>query len=79
MTVKNEGNKVYGGRVVLKPCERKDRVDYIRSEHGYSLTKACKIINLPRRVYYYVPVKDVTEVIEKLQELTEKKPKERSG
>ncbi|HET6243443.1 MAG TPA: IS3 family transposase [Bacteroidia bacterium] len=61
---------------VLKPCERKDRVDYVCQEHGYSLTRACKLINFPRSLYYYVSIKDDTPVIEKLQELAEKKPKE---
>lgn len=44
--------------------------------HGYSLTRACKIINFPRSLYYYVSTKDDSEVIEKLKELAEKKPNE---
>jgi len=48
----------------------------VRTEHGYSLTRACKIINLSKSLYYYKPKKDDTEVIKKLQELAEKKPME---
>lgn len=60
----------------MKPCERKDRVDYVRDEHGYSLARACKLINLSRSLYYYVSKRDDSEVIEKLSQLAEKKPME---
>jgi len=45
-------------------------------EHGYSLTRACKIINLTRSLYYYTSVKDDSEVIAKLEQLAVLKPKE---
>jgi len=49
-------------------------VDYVRVEHGYSLARACKLIGLSRSLYYYVSVRDDREVIEKLTELSERRP-----
>jgi putative transposase len=51
-------------------------VDYICQGHDYSLTRACRLINLSRSMYYYVPRKDDSLVIKKLQELADKKPME---
>jgi putative transposase len=51
-------------------------VDYVRSNFGYSLQRACKLICLARSLYYYQPVKDDTAVKEKLLDLAEKKPME---
>lgn len=48
----------------------------MRAQHGYSLHKACKLINLPRSLYYYKPTKDDSVVIDKLTELAQKKPNE---
>ncbi len=50
-------------------------MDYIVSVHQVSLKKACKIISLPRSVYYYRSVKDDSEVIRKLEELASKYPR----
>ena len=58
------------------PCERKDRVDYIRVEHEYSLVRACKLINLSRSLYYYVSVKNDKDVIDKILQLSDKRPME---
>jgi putative transposase len=44
--------------------------------HGYSLAKACKLINLSRSLYYYSSTRDDTPVIEKLQQLAANKPME---
>ena len=51
-------------------------MNYIVKEHGMSIQKACKIMDLSRSVYYYSSVKDDTEVKEKLLGLAENHPKE---
>lgn len=38
-------------------------------ERKISVSRACKIVSLPRSLYYYASVKDDSEVIEALQEL----------
>jgi putative transposase len=51
-------------------------VDYIRKEHGYSLTRACGLIDLSRSQYYYQSTKDDTTVREKVSQLAERFPTE---
>lgn len=48
----------------------------MRAEHGYSLARACKLINLSRSLYYYIPAKDDGEVMAKLLQLSDAKPME---
>ena len=46
----------------------------IKKVHGYSVLRACKLIEAPRSVCYYQSVKDDTPVIEALQRHVEKHP-----
>ena len=51
-------------------------MDYIREEHKISISRACKVVELHRSVYYYKSrsKKDDTPLIDKLQEWVERKP-----
>ena len=58
----------------LKPCERKELATEIISAESVSVSRACKIVCLPRSMYYYQSVKDDGEVIAKLNDLAERYP-----
>ena len=49
---------------------------YLKKNYPVSITRACKVIKLPKSMYYYNSIKDDSEVIAKLQELADKKPRE---
>ena len=49
---------------------------YLEESHRVSITRACKVVNLPKSMYYYKSVKDDTAVIDKLRELASNKPRE---
>lgn len=51
-------------------------VDYIRDEHKCKISRACKIVDLSRSMYYYTSIKNDTEVLTKVMELAEKRPHE---
>jgi len=51
-------------------------VEYVREKFGYSLARACKLLNLPRSLYYYKPRRDDQAVINKLKQLAAKYPEE---
>ena len=59
---------------MVKPGDRKNIVAYLEQTHQVSITRACKIIGLPKSMYYYTSVKDDTLVINRLTELAESKP-----
>ena len=61
---------------MVKPCERKNVAAYVMEYHQVSITRACKVVQLPKSMYYYESIKDDTVVIDKLKELAEKKPRE---
>jgi len=50
---------------------------YVIATHHISISRACKVICLPKSMYYYKKTKDDTQTIKKLQELAEKHPTER--
>ena len=45
---------------------------YVISSHHTSISRACRIISLPKSMYYYKKTKDDSETISKLQELADK-------
>lgn len=49
---------------------------YVMSHHHTSISRACKVICLPKSMYYYKKIKDDNSTILKLQELAEKHPTE---
>ena len=49
---------------------------YAMEYHQLSITRACKVVQLPKSMFYYSSLKDDTIVIDKLKELAEKKPRE---
>jgi putative transposase len=59
---------------VVKPGDRKNIAAYLEDTHQVSVTRACKVVGLPKSMYYYQSVKDDTEVINKLTVLAELKP-----
>lgn len=60
----------------MKPGDRKNVVAYLNQAYPISITRACKVIQLPKSMYYYRSCKDDSEVITKLAELADKKPLE---
>lgn len=61
---------------MVRPCDRKNVAAYVMEYHHVSITRACKVVQLPKSMYYYQSLKDDTIVIDKLKELAEKKPRE---
>lgn len=59
---------------MVKPGERKNMAAYLNIQFKVSITRACKVIDLPKSMYYYTSVKDDSIVIAKLTELAEQKP-----
>ena len=51
---------------------------YVMVQHHTSISRACKVICLPKSMYYYTKIKDDNATILKLQELAEKHPTEGS-
>lgn len=49
---------------------------YVIAQHHISISRACKIICLPKSMYYYTRIKDDSATILKLQELAVKHPTE---
>lgn len=49
---------------------------YAMEYHQLSITRACKVVSLPKSMFYYKSIKDDSQVINKLTELAEKKPRE---
>lgn len=61
---------------MVKPGDRKNVVAYLMTTHQVSITRACKTIHFAKSMYYYKSIKDDSEVINKLKELAEQKPRE---
>lgn len=61
---------------MVKAADRKNVVAYLEQRYRVSVTRACKTIAFSRSLYYYRPGKDDSLVIAKLQELSEKNPRE---
>lgn len=49
---------------------------YLREIYQVSIGRACRVVSLPRSMYYYRSTRDDTAVIDKLRELSEKYPTE---
>ncbi len=47
---------------------------YLKNSYEVSITRACKVVDLPKSMYYYSSVKDDSLVINKLTELAQNKP-----
>ncbi len=58
----------------LKPCERKELAQFIVAEEVLSIQRACAMVSLSRSMWYYKSVKNDTEVMDKLIEMSEIKP-----
>ena len=61
---------------MVGPGERKNMVAYLREYYRVSITRACRTLTFPKSMYYYRSVKDDSEVIDKLLELSVAKPRE---
>lgn len=51
-------------------------VTYLMECHRVSISRACKVTSLPRSMYYYKNMRDDSETIDKLIELSERHPTE---
>lgn len=49
---------------------------YVISTHHISISRACRVVCLPKSMYYYTKKKDDSETMDKLRELSEKHPTE---
>lgn len=49
---------------------------YAMDYHQLSITRACKVVCLPKSMFYYKSIKDDSIVIDKLRELAHNKPRE---
>lgn len=60
---------------MVKPATKREVVDYLVSEYPMNIRQACKSLNLERSSYYYHPKrKDDTDIIDCLNQLSEKHP-----
>ncbi len=59
----------------MKSGDRKNAVAYLNKSYQVSITRACATLGLPKSVFYYCSVKDDSQVIEKLNQLVESKPR----
>jgi putative transposase len=64
------------GKKVLRPAEKRLRVEHLQQTHEVSLGRACEAMDLSRSVYYYQSHRDDRVVIDKLQLMTEQRPTE---
>ena len=51
-------------------------VAYVMEHHQISISRACRVVSLPRSMHYYKTIKDDSEVITKLHELAGQYPTE---
>jgi len=51
-------------------------VAYVVDGHQMSISRACRVLSLPKSMYYYKKVKDDSETIAKLEELARIYPTE---
>ena len=51
-------------------------VTYVVVSHQISISRACRVVSLPKSMYYYKKIKDDSETITKLQELAVSYPTE---
>ena len=49
---------------------------YLMDAHQASIGRACRVVSLPRSMYYYKTTRDDSAVIDKLRELSEAYPTE---
>lgn len=56
--------------------ERQNVATYLKEAYSVSITRACKVIRLPKSMFYYKSVKDDSAVINKLLELASLRPTE---
>lgn len=59
----------------MKPGDRKSIAACLNKAYKVSITRTCKAIGLAISVYYYNAIKDDLQVIDKLNELVESKPR----
>jgi len=61
---------------VVGTGDRQNMATYLKDTYMISITRACKVIRLPKSMFYYQSVKDDTEVINKLLEMVALRPRE---
>lgn len=59
---------------MVKPCEKKPVVEYLKVSYKMSINRACSLVRLTRSMWYYQTKKDDSELIDKLNELADKLP-----
>jgi putative transposase len=58
----------------LGPATQKQLSEELVADYGVSVSRACKLLSLPRSCFYYRSSKDDQQVIAALQELAEAHP-----
>ena len=56
--------------------QRQNVATYLKDTYRISITRACRVIQFPKSMYYYQSVKDDSEVMDKLLEMAAMRPRE---
>jgi len=64
---------------VVRPGDRKNMAVYLMKSYPVSTTRACKVIDLPKSMFYYQSSKDDQPVIDKLNELVSMRVNHKAG
>ena len=64
---------------MVRPGERKNMAVYLMKSYPVSTTRACKVIDLPKSMFYYQFSKDDQPVIYKLNELDSMRVNHKAG
>lgn len=59
---------------MVKPSAKRAAVRHLQGSHKASVHRACKVVNLPKSLWYYQLRKDDQQVIEELSKLAEQLP-----
>ncbi|UII30912.1 IS3 family transposase [Fulvivirga ulvae] len=60
----------------LKPCHKKQLVKEVQKELNCGISRACRVLNLAKSVYYYQSIKNDEPIISALQAKAEQFPRE---
>ena len=64
---------------MVEPGDRKNMAAYLMETFTVSTTRACKVVGLPKSMYYYQSVKSDQPVIDKLNELVSMRVNHKAG
>ncbi|QNF31665.1 IS3 family transposase [Adhaeribacter swui] len=64
------------GKKALKPCQKRQLVEEVYQQPQAGISRACRVLNLSKSVYYYQVVKDNQPLEEALRQKAEQHPRE---